>query len=137
MSFFEWDDKFLTNVERFDIHHKKLVDLLNQLYIDAKENLDMENRRELAEKSLRELIDYTYYHLSAEEELMNKYYYPEYTAHKKEHDQLRESVDAMIAKCKEGKLNVILPILITVQKWLVNHVLVTDKMYSSFFADKN
>ena len=54
--------------------------------------------RHILGKVLTGLADYTKMHFGTEEELMQKYAYPEYAAHKKIHDDLIKQVGDLQAK---------------------------------------
>jgi hemerythrin-like metal-binding protein len=64
---FPWSEKFETHVELIDTQHKKLVAILDALFAAI-------NNRELTEDKLADLldqlVDYTAYHFSDEEQLM-------------------------------------------------------------------
>jgi len=137
MVFFEWHDTYLINIERLDEHHKKLVALINNLYDDVFRDPSSIQKQPLIKQALAELIDYSYYHFAAEEELMLKYKYPGYTLHKEEHEQFKLQVKQMMEKHEDGKLFVILPIMIFLKDWLILHVTSTDQQYGPYLNEKN
>jgi len=135
--FFEWQDSYLTGVSRLDGHHLKLVALINNLYTDALGETDTGRKQPLIGKTLEELIDYSYYHFAAEEDLMLTYEYPGYMPHKEEHDQFKLEVKNMIRKHQAGNLAWVLPILSYLKDWLIIHVVNTDKQYEAYFSKRD
>jgi hemerythrin-like metal-binding protein len=85
---------------------------------------------EVIEPTLRELIDYTRYHLTEEEKVMEAISYSDIVNHKRAHkvftDQLNE---AMVEVDKGRTVFVVIKIAQTVIDWLINHIYVIDKKY--------
>jgi hemerythrin-like metal-binding protein len=129
----QWSDDLSVNVKGLDIQHKRLVNNLNELY-DA---INAGEGSEILDDVLQALLDYTYYHFASEETLMNKHDYPEYDNHKKEHDDLKKQVLSLIKKYEEDEsISMPLKALQFLKNWLYNHILETDKQYSSFLNEK-
>jgi len=137
MAFFEWQESYLTSIGRLDSHHQKLVTLINNLYTDVLNEPDVSQKQSLIEKALAELIDYSYYHFAAEEELMIKYEYPGYMPHKEEHEQFKVQVAKMMKQHKTGDLSWTLPIFNFLKDWLILHVTNMDKQYVPYLSGKN
>ena len=126
MALYDWKDEYSVGVSRFDSHHKRLFDIANQLHEMMKEG----KGAEIIERTLRELVDYTRYHLTEEEKVMESIGYSDIVAHKKAHkvftDQLNE---AMIEVDKGRTIFVVIKIAKTVIDWLINHIYGIDKKY--------
>ncbi|AIF52179.1 bacteriohemerythrin [Pelosinus sp. UFO1] len=136
MVFWKWEDAYLTNISRFDKHHQKLAGLINQLYTDVFECEDMNRKQLLIKNSLDELIDYTYYHFIAEEELMIKHKYPDYVAHKEDHDQFKMEINKLMERHKDNTLIWTIPIFQFLQDWITFHILNSDKKYAPFLINR-
>ena len=130
----KWSEKFSVNVEQFDNEHKNLLNIINKLNKATLEGEGINSVNEI----LDELIDYTAFHFKNEEELFQKYKYPNYKEHKKTHDSIIEKVLEMKDKFNENPddENVIYEIMELLKKWIINHILGTDKKYSDFFKNK-
>lgn len=129
----KWDDSLSVGVAPFDDHHKHLVELLNKTYNACKCN-DKEN--ELA-AIVNELIDYTRYHLTAEEEFMEKNSYPEFRLHKIEHDSFSEKLDVIQREIHEAQKNpsiALIDLAILLGNWLSNHILKVDKRFGAYLT---
>lgn len=84
MGLIKWNAFYSVNVEEIDNQHKKLIDLINQLYDAMKAG----KGTEVLSTVLTELVEYTAYHFETEERLFLQQGYAEYEAHKVIHDDL-------------------------------------------------
>ena len=88
MALMTWKEEYSVNIKVIDSQHKKLVDLLNQIYDATK----VGKGKEVLAKILSELVSYTKVHFTTEEEFFKKFSYPGYLQHKNEHDKLTKQV---------------------------------------------
>ncbi len=128
MVLFEWNDKYLTSIKECDDQHKKLVELINTLH----ENMKSGNGKDVLEKILNELMDYTAYHFLTEEALFEAYGYPEAKSHIKEHEVLTAQVKTFYERFSKGETGITIPISVFLKDWLINHTLYSDKQYGIF-----
>jgi hemerythrin-like metal-binding protein len=93
---------------------------------------------DITHRVLNELENYAAEHFQTEEILMEKHLYPEYTSHKKEHDDFIEKIRDLKAKFEKQKETYTVPIetWIFLKNWLNQHILGTDKQYVPFFQEK-
>lgn len=136
MEFFEWDESFATNVQRFDDDHRNLLTLFNGVYHHVFECENLEEERELTQKTLVKLLEYVKYHFSAEEELMLQFDYPQYVSHKKEHGYYIAEVNKFLDQHKKGAAALSFPTFMFLKEWITKHILVRDKEYGEFFHAK-
>jgi hemerythrin len=132
MALFEWKDKYSVNVKEIDKQHKMLVETLNELH----EAMLTRKSREILSGIITSLVDYTKFHFSYEERNMKRFNFHGYSSHKKEHDQFTEKVGDFQKKHADGHLMLSMEIMNFLKNWLKNHIIGTDKQYSSFFNDK-
>lgn len=132
MAFFNWEDRFSTNIQSIDQDHKKLMDLVNHLYVSVFECQDIEEERTLTGKILSELLEYTNYHFSTEEALMEKYNYPEYQEHKISHAWFVGEVNRLLREHEAGAMALSFPTFSFLKDWISNHILGMDKKYEPF-----
>ncbi|MBI9099891.1 MAG: bacteriohemerythrin [Spirochaetaceae bacterium] len=128
-----WDDSISVKIDLFDTHHKKLIGLINQLYQAMEEG----NGTSVLLPILEELIEYTAYHFSAEEEAFEKYSYPGRENHIKEHSAFVVKAEELYGGIKEGSAVLTNEVLDFLQDWVVNHIMKVDFKYSDFLSDKN
>lgn len=132
MPMLAWNDRLSVNIKEIDDQHKKLVDMINTLH-DAM-------KAQKAESVLMGIVDsmkkYAASHFALEEKYMKQHNYPQYTAHKSEHDKFVAKVLQVEADCKSGKCTMSMDILNFLSNWLVGHIKGTDKAYGPFLNEK-
>lgn len=84
MPFMVWNDRLSVGVAALDADHKKMVQIINELY-DA---ILAGSGREKLDGILDRLMDYAHYHFVREEEMFARTEYPEAAAHKREHEEM-------------------------------------------------
>jgi hemerythrin len=128
MTLLAWNDRLSVNIREIDAQHKKLVDMVNRLHEAMKDGK--------AEMMLMRIVDemkqYAANHFALEEQYMKKHAYPEYGAHKSEHDKFVAKVIQVEKDCKSGKCAMSMDILNFLSNWLVNHIKGVDKKYGPF-----
>ena len=132
MSLMEWNDAYSVKIFSIDSQHKNLVALVNNLNSAMRQG----KGKELMSKVLQDLISYTKVHFKTEEDLMVKHTYPEYEAHKKEHDDLTAKVLDFYTRFQSGNTFITVEVMNFLRDWLVNHILGSDKKYGPFFIEK-
>lgn len=132
MALIEWNEKYSVNIKEFDDHHRKLVMLINELH----EAMMKGSGKDVLEKIIKELAEYTSFHFSAEEKYFQKFNFPTYRQHKKEHDNFVAKVGEFQNNYSTGKVLLTMDINSFLKDWLLNHILKSDKDYSSFLNGK-
>lgn len=132
MEFIEWVESYSVNIKEIDDQHKKLIGIINRLH-DAMKTGQSKNA---ISNALSDLIDYTDYHFRTEEELFQKYEYPDLVKHKEEHDDLTQKAIDLKTSFDEGRLMHNIEVILFLKDWLNTHILDTDKKYSTFLNSK-
>ena len=132
MPLFTWNDSYSVTISSMDEQHKKLFALINQLH-DA---MTTGKAKTIVGQVLDDLLDYTRTHFTAEEKVLEKYNYSGITEQKKEHAIFINKIVELKEKNKSGSLTVTLETSQFLKEWLLNHIMVIDKKYSSFLAEK-
>lgn len=132
MPLIEWIDEMSVNIGEFDAHHKKLIALTNKLHDAVIEKKDAAVIGDV----LAEVSNYTVYHFFAEEEMMDKYAYPESDRHREEHLKLTEETLQLLDDFRNNKDGTEQKALDFLKDWISHHVLGTDKKYSPFLNSK-
>ncbi len=125
----EWSQIYSVGYEDIDIQHNKLIDLINEMFNAFSEGKAEEKINDIIE----ELISYTQYHFDLEEKYFYKHNYPETDEHVNEHQKFVASIIKFKEDIKNKKENVHYEIFEYIKKWLVDHILVADMKYSTFF----
>ncbi|MDD5241126.1 MAG: bacteriohemerythrin [Sulfuricella sp.] len=133
----EWNDSLQTGVAIIDEQHKVLVGLLN----DANTQLAGEHGSSL-EQITRDLLAYAIYHFETEQDLIKHYAYDteahtEAEEHLLQHRNFSKQVVALRSDLLSGKRISHEELLTFLSNWLVNHILVTDKLLAQFILAKD
>ena len=132
MGLMAWKEEFSVSVRLLDQQHKRLIELLNELY----EGLKQQRGREVLGAVLFEMIKYAEIHFATEERLMQQHGFPGMEPHKLEHLILTNKVREFYNQYRQGNASTPLDVLQFLRNWLEHHILGTDKEYSAFFASK-
>jgi hemerythrin len=127
----EWSDEFSVGIQEIDEQHKILVQILNEL------NTAIEERRgkEVRNKIMDRLVEYTRTHFTVEESLMRILGYPKYEQHKSEHEKLLSQTTDFISKINRESVSTY-ELLFFLRSWLINHIMGSDKAYKEHFLKK-
>ncbi len=131
MPFVKWSDNFSVGVDEIDNDHKKLLEMLNGLF-DA---VEADEGHAVLSPVLNGLVQYVSYHFDHEEGLFLRTQYPDYAAHKKEHEELTAQVLAAFDKFNSGPTETMpLDVLEFLKKWLYEHILDSDKKFGAYLS---
>lgn len=125
---FEWKDSYSVKVTALDNQHKKLFELVQELYLAMSKG----HGRAIAGGVLQRLADYTVNHFAVEEKLMEKHGYPHLASHRAEHKALTDKVTAFKKTFDAGTANITPELMVFLQHWLRDHIQTIDQKYSEF-----
>ena len=119
----EWKQEYNTGVPAMDKQHKRLVDLINALFISMKAGGDHSQTCDVVD----ELVDYTITHFQAEESLMQQHNYPDFVAHKQIHDRFVAKVEDFAERLKNGERVAAGDVFSFLKDWLISHIKKQDR----------
>lgn len=126
--FVAWKDDLSVSIDSIDDDHKKLLTLINNLqtaiYYPTGEAFER--------LALQELVDYTKYHFQREEDLMTQHGYPDYDAHKAQHDAMIAKVGEFLQAYEQDRENTVEALSDYLKTWLIKHIAGTDQQYSPY-----
>ena len=130
MSVFEWKEIYSVGVPEIDAQHQQLFDIANRFYaaFSAKAG------RERLLRIFDELVNYTVTHFADEERLMREYRYPDYDAHKENHEKLIKLVGWYHEQFRRGEPGIEERALEFIKTWLNGHILGMDRKYKPFMT---
>ncbi|OFX80274.1 MAG: hypothetical protein A2X12_04270 [Bacteroidetes bacterium GWE2_29_8] len=131
-TFIKWTNNLSVKIEELDNQHKKLFDIINELYGAFMEN----KHKEITKKILSELAEYTHTHFSLEEKYFMLYNYPSKEEHIKQHSEFINSVKDFLIEFERNPDALTFKLMTFIQKWINNHIQFTDKLYSDFLLSK-
>jgi len=132
MPLFNWSNEYSVNIKQIDEQHKVLINLINDLH----DKMKVGKAKESLGNILDELVNYTVYHFKHEENLFSSYGYPESDNHKQVHQTLIRQVKELKNNFDSGKTILSMEVMDFLKGWLGNHILGTDKKYSSYLNSK-
>ena len=132
MALFEWDDRIMTHIDKIDEQHKKLITYINDLH----ESMRSGKSKEVIDGILSGLFEYTKYHFTYEEEIMEKYKYEKLDEQKKSHVIYVQKVGDLMEKYKQSKLGISVEVLNFLMDWIKNHIMQDDMQYVPLLKDK-
>jgi len=128
MPIITWDATMSVGNAKIDRQHQELVRIINQLG-DA---MQQGNANQVIGKIIDELVTYTVFHFGEEERMFAATAYPHTDAHKDKHRFLVDKVQQVKTDFAAGKVAIGVPLLHFLREWLVEHIMKTDKTYSSY-----
>jgi hemerythrin-like metal-binding protein len=125
----DWSENYSVGISEIDEQHKKLVDIINDLF-DA--FLKQESQKIIG-KIIEDLVEYTIYHFKSEEQFFEKHHYSGTEAHIAEHDAFTEQIRKFSEEFNAGKVTVSDEVMTYLKEWLIKHIIGSDKRYSYDF----
>ena len=131
MELIKWTQKYSVGITEIDNQHKGLVILINELFSLMSEGKAKAKMPEIFDH----LTDYTKKHFFVEESMLIKYGYKEYDQHKEEHQKFIAQLVKLKLDLEKEEITISLKTLNFLKDWLLNHILISDKKYSTFIMN--
>ncbi len=125
-----WTDQLSVGVAAMDAHHKRLIQMINDLHNALRKRQGLDVCRDLLKKTSQ----YVAYHFHAEEELMTQAKYPQLDAQKAAHRHFLSTVAALEKRWLSGDKTVPTELMRLLQEWLVKHIKIMDKEYGPYLS---
>jgi len=126
MVLFTWYKKYSVNNEELDNHHKVLFNTINKLY----ENCLGTDSPNCLEPIIDELVSYSKYHFSAEEQYMKSKGYKDTEKHIIEHRAFTQKTGELQQVVNKNDFELTKELIVFLGNWLLHHVMEEDKKYS-------
>ncbi|BCS55454.1 bacteriohemerythrin [Geobacter sp. SVR] len=129
----EWRESLATGNEEIDEQHKELLRHFDRMLTACK---DGQGASEL-QKLLKFLNDYVVTHFNFEESLQQVRGYPDYEAHRSEHQSFIKKIGELESEISTQGVSVhnIIETNSLLLKWLLNHITVVDKKMGRFLQE--
>ena len=125
---YPWKDEYSVGVSRFDTHNKKLFDIANELHDMMKTG----KGEDVIENSLREMIDYTKYHLAEEERALERIGYSAIASHKRAHAMFTKELNSALVEIENGRAQfVVVKVSKMIIDWFIDHIFGIDQKYTA------
>jgi hemerythrin-like metal-binding protein len=131
----EWKQSYSVGRDQFDDHHRQLFELLNKVY-DA---CMLSNQKAVFSDAVAKLAEYTCYHFTAEEQLLESLSYPGLAVQRAEHALFTRKIAELytIQTLNNDECTIDLVELTQfLMDWLTHHILEVDKQYSHLLGGK-
>lgn len=128
----EWKPELSVGIEEIDEQHKVLVELLNQLH----RAIVLHHAGQEVARILDELVSYTHTHFAVEESLMRLLAYPDYDAHRAQHERLIGQVLDFRRKLIDERRPITFELLHFLKQWLTLHIMESDQRYTAHFLSR-
>lgn len=131
MSIIAWTEDMSVGVGNLDNHHKRLIDLVNQLGMAVSDGTVVE----VTGMVLGELVRYVFYHFGEEERLMEAAGYDDLSAHRQSHRIMAEHV-RQLERAYDGDPGGVAAAELYefLADWLVHHIRCEDSRYKLALA---
>lgn len=127
-----WNDSYSVSNAEMDTQHKRIIDIINKLFISFKEG----KAESILNDILNEMIEYANFHLNSEEKLLYKYDYPQKEEHEKKHQSFRDKIKDFKKALSTGSKDTHYQIIEYLKNWWANHILIEDMKYANFLSNK-
>ncbi|MCG0274860.1 MAG: bacteriohemerythrin [Thermosediminibacteraceae bacterium] len=129
-----WTEDLSTGIAMIDEQHKELFKRVNDLMSACAKG---KGKEEIV-KVMEFLKEYVVMHFGAEEKCMQETGFPDYKAHKKQHDGFVEEFKQFKNKMEQSGPSVDLVVKINhfLVDWLINHIKKKDKALGAFLRKK-
>lgn len=123
MAYLSWSDDLNTGIAVIDGQHRRIVDMINELYAAQQQGV-----REGVGQVIEELVDYTSSHFAFEEAMLEESGYVFTKAHKRVHELFIRRVDDYRARFRQGE-DVGDELRSLLGRWLFGHIRNDDQNY--------
>ena len=130
MPYMVWDGSLSIGHEAIDADHRMLVNCVNDVY-DASGDTEA-----VVERVIGVLTQYTIEHFGREEELMQRFNYPNIRSHEEEHYIIRKLLEGHQLKYSSDE-NGIENFLHFLKLWLVGHIKGSDLKLAEYLRKAN
>jgi hemerythrin-like metal-binding protein len=135
----EWTKDLSVGIEEIDEQHKELISRINDLVDSVRQHVCKYKIGDV----IKFLEEYIFVHFGDEEGLMKKYGYPDYPAHKAQHEYfIREFADLKIelekleGGKKRGSYDLSVETNRIVVDWILDHIAKVDKRLGAYLKTK-
>ena len=134
MVLYKLGESNITGISAIDTQHKELIDRVNSLL----ESIVLAKGNEKVAKTIEFLESYVKIHFDTEEDYMERYNYPDYQLHKKEHAMLTNNVLRLKKELEQMGATHQLSKAVReiIGDWIMAHTKTMDMQFVPFLKDK-
>ena len=132
----DWNENFSVGNAEIDAQHQRWIAIHNELH-ELLINCRKGDLKNASAATLEAMQEYAKYHFSFEEEYIDKLGYPGRDSHVQYHRGFGVMVDKYLRDLRNGDIILNTELMGTLKRWLEGHILIEDKKYAQFAANKN
>ncbi|MDR0312785.1 MAG: bacteriohemerythrin [Treponema sp.] len=131
--FVKWIPEYEVGIKLIDAQHRELVSLANDLYraCVATDN----SIGAVFKEAMSKMVEYVRFHFQAENVLLERIGYPDYQAHRKEHETLIKKILEAAKEYDKGNKLVPNHFVRTLKDWVFSHIAVTDQRFAIYVSE--
>ncbi|MBQ0730323.1 MAG: bacteriohemerythrin [Oleispira antarctica] len=127
-----WKEEYSVGVKSLDDDHKRLIFLLNQF----KTAYDYDTSADFERQALEQLVEYTRFHFTREEDMMQQAGYSDIENHKNQHIKMIAQVEDFVDQYRREGHDSLNEVSVFLSDWLIRHINGTDKQYTQCMLEK-
>jgi hemerythrin len=129
-SIVEWNDRYAVGIQQIDDQHRVLLRLINNLYRDC--SREEPESKKCFDMAIYGLINYIKYHFSGEEHILEQIKYPDYAAHKRQHDEFIRDILERVENSEQRRTGSPKNCVRYIRDWMLTHITLIDKKYATY-----
>jgi hemerythrin-like metal-binding protein len=126
----EWQDEYSVGVKELDDQHKNILNIINTLLVDQRDNYDDNKLSE----AISSMIHYAYVHFATEEQYLAQANFPGIKQHVLEHVDFIMKTLELSFKTRERTMDSRQELLKYLKGWFSSHVLGMDRLYIPYIT---
>jgi len=127
----KWNSTYELGIKEVDEQHMKLVDIINDFY----NAFATAQAHEKIGGIIDELVNYTVFHFTSEEEIFSNSNYPDTEKHKEKHKEFVDEMKRYHQEVKDGNMTTTYDLMTFLRDWLIKHIMGTDRTYLPYVKD--
>lgn len=121
-----WNKDLEVHIGSIDMQHRTLIALINEL----QQVIDQRKPEVMVGSILSKVIEYARFHFEHEENCLIVACYAKLSEHRCRHNELSVTLKQLERDYRNGVPGVAVVALETLQRWVVDHIMRTDRLYA-------
>jgi hemerythrin-like metal-binding protein len=114
------------NVPIIDLQHLWLIKMIVELELTVKTS-ESAKRKEVFQETIKGTFQYARDHFALEEMIMQKFHYPKYSSHIKQHLWFVEKINQRREESLQGDTSATYNLIHDLKSWLLSHIAIEDR----------
>lgn len=133
MDYFVWTSELSVGIDEIDQEHMKWIAYINALHLGVEAGKEQDVLKAL----LNDVIDFSTQHFQHEQTMFLESSYPDAKHHIMLHQGYIKELTILSQRLENEEASVLTyDVLLSMKKWLINHVQEVDRQYVSYVKEK-